>query len=342
AIVGGGTAGLAIAYRLQRAGRKAVLYEASNRFGGRMFTRRNFTEEGLFCELGGELVDTGHDELKSLCRELGVGIQRLTAEGETDEDIWDIGGALRRSRDFLDPKTGEGAFAPLAAKIAADQAALLDADENWTARARALDSLSLGAYLDMLRPLTKPWAIDALKFAYHAEFGISVERQSALNLVDFIGVETDEDFALFGESDELFRIEGGSSSLPDALLKAIENKVELKKGRTLKRIATEGEDILLGFDEGETVRAGVVALALPFTRLREVEGLDALGVSAEKLRCVRELGYGDNAKIMTATTGRPWKTPTRRGFSFTGALYSDRGFGIVWDASRGQVGEAAC
>lgn len=342
-IVGGGAAGLTIAYRLAQAGRAVALYESSNRFGGRMFTQRNFTPEGLFCELGGELVDTGHKELMALAGELGVGIQRLAPEDKPDEDIYDIGGALYRSKDFFDPKTGKGAFAALAPKIAEDQGKLLDAEDNWTDHARALDATSLRDYLDTLRPLTTPWAMNALSLAYHAEYGIPIEKQSALNFVDFVGVEADQGFEMFGDSDELFRIEGGSSSLPGALLKAVEGKIALHRGHALRRISKDRGGLQFVFDgpSGAVVEAsaGTAALALPFTRLREVEGVDALGLSDEKLKAIRELGYGDNAKIMTATRGRPWMQKSANGFSFTGAVYSDRGFGIVWDASRGQSGE---
>src|SRR5262245_24535748 len=48
-IVGGGVAGLTAAYRLQQHGAKPVLFEASNRWGGRMFTRYDFYQ-GMFCE----------------------------------------------------------------------------------------------------------------------------------------------------------------------------------------------------------------------------------------------------------------------------------------------------
>ena len=52
AIVGGGVAGLTAAYRLQAAGVKPVLFEASSRWGGRMLTVYDFYK-GMFCELGG-------------------------------------------------------------------------------------------------------------------------------------------------------------------------------------------------------------------------------------------------------------------------------------------------
>ena len=45
-------------------------------------------------------------------------------------------------------------------------------------------------------------------------------------------------------------------------------------------------------------------LALPFTKLRQVKGLENLKLGADKLKCIRELGYGTNAKILQGTTSR--------------------------------------
>src|SRR5436190_20317859 len=70
AIVGGGIAGLTAAYRLMKAGVDVHLYEGSNRTGGRMYTKRGFNAEGMFCELGGELVDSNHTALLKLAKEL--------------------------------------------------------------------------------------------------------------------------------------------------------------------------------------------------------------------------------------------------------------------------------
>lgn len=39
------------------------IFEAAERTGGRMFAKRDFNSEGMFCELGGELVDSNHADL---------------------------------------------------------------------------------------------------------------------------------------------------------------------------------------------------------------------------------------------------------------------------------------
>jgi monoamine oxidase len=346
AIIGGGTAGLTAALRLAQAGRACALYEAGNRFGGRMFTRRNFTPEGQFCELGGELVDTGHAAIQGLARELGVGVERLTPEDKPHIDLMFFAGKTFTARDLLDPETGAGAFAPVAARIAADQDRLYDASENWTARARELDAMSLAAYLDQMRDIAPGWVLDFLGVAYLGELGLPLDQQSALNMVDYISTDVGTEFSVFGESDEAFRIAGGSSSLPEAILAqltgALAPLVQLNRGRELIAIANEGSQIVLTFATGEprTIAAAHVILALPFTRLRSVVGIDTIGVSPGKLAAIRDLGYGWNAKLMTPTNGRPLERSGIRGENRpVGAVYTDAAFELAWDTSRGQAGQ---
>lgn len=348
AIIGGGTAGLVTAWRLANAGIACEIFESSGRTGGRMFTLRDFTPEGQFCELGGELVDSGHAELIKLCEELGIGIQRLHPEDSVASDLYDIGGKTRLSGDLLDPAAQTGPFIPVAARIAADQAALLDADDNWTARAMQLDQLPLSDYLESLASSTERWVIDLLALAYHAEYGIPVNQQSSLNLVDMIGADASGSFAMFGDSDEAFRIAGGSSTLPDALLSRLTvaplaERVALTLRHELSAIAHDGEGFRLTFkNEGNPAverRFQRVVLALPFTRLRDVSGLGGLGLSADKMKVINELGYGVNSKLMVGMSSRPWlQQLLGLNSPLTGTIYSDRGFQVVWDTSAGQDG----
>ena len=337
AIVGGGVAGLTAAYRLSRAGQRVTLYEASERLGGRMFTRRDFNEDGQFCELGGELVDSNHTALRSLADELGVDLQRVAPED--GEEFYFIDGRVRTQRDMMDPNTGQGAFSRLAARIGEDQRALLDADENWTAHARELDGTPLRTYLTRVSNLAPAWAMELLDLAYRGEYGLPTDQQSALNLVDFIGTETAHGFHIFGDSDEAFRIAGGSSSLPEALTGRL-GRVQQHMRHALVHIARTESGVRLSFEaaEGRVERGHThVILATPFTRLRTVEGLDAVGLGEDKLRAIRELGYGDNSKLMVSTRSRPWAREQWPAPS-AGAFYTDRAQ-LIWETSRAQPGE---
>src|SRR5207344_1984896 len=59
-VVGGGLAGLVCAHRLKQAGHRAVVHEASDRLGGRVWTIRGAFAEDQIAEHGGELIDSDH------------------------------------------------------------------------------------------------------------------------------------------------------------------------------------------------------------------------------------------------------------------------------------------
>jgi monoamine oxidase len=342
AIVGGGVAGLTAAYRLQAHGVKPTVFEASNRWGGRMFTQYDFYK-GMFCELGGEFVDTNHEDLQKLAGELGVELQKLASEGDGD-DLYYFKNVFHTPKDMIDPEKKTGAFAPIANQIAKDADKLTDKNEDWTPYARKLDRMSLKDYLEQFRGKTDDWAIDLLNVAYIIEYGLETEEQSSLNLVDFITTDMSKPFQIMGESDEVFRIKGGSSALIKALLAALENKTVMQQGHALTALDAKGGQIVASFDApggASSQSFDAVILALPFTKLRQVKGLEGLRLGSDKLKCIRELGMGTNAKILQGTTSRVWRTPeSGLPAPSNGTFYSDLAFQNLWDSSRAQPGDA--
>lgn len=342
AIVGGGVAGLTAAYRLMKAGHSPVIYEASNRLGGRMMTLPNF-HQGMFAELGGELVDTNHEDLKTLSGELGVELQSLK-DGDQGDDLFYFNGAFRSPKDMVDPAKKSGAFAPIAKQIARDSAKLLDKDEEWTKFAKKLDTVSLESYLNRFKGKAEDWAINLLKVAYVGEFGLETSEQSSLNLVDFITSDLSQPFQIFGESDEAYRIKGGSSALIEALAAALKDKVEINLGHGLAAVDYEKDRPVLFFEPSAGPMSkpfDYVIFTLPFTRLRQVAGLNKLKLSKDKLRSINELGYGSNAKLMVGTQSRVWRDANNTfPAPSNGSFYADLPFQQVWETSRAQPGEA--
>ena len=70
-IIGGGLAGLVAAYELKRAGPRAVVLEAQNRVGGRIYTLRTFAP-GLYAEAGGMRIPRAHDLTLEYCDQFGL------------------------------------------------------------------------------------------------------------------------------------------------------------------------------------------------------------------------------------------------------------------------------
>jgi monoamine oxidase len=339
AVVGGGVSGLVAAWRLAISGAMVDMFEASGRLGGRMFTLRDFTPEGQFCELGGEFVDGSDEALLRVCGELGVRIEPMAPEGARPA-LYDIGGFQWGDADVLDPAASRGPFVAVAMRVAADQAALLDSAGEWTERASQLDDLPLSEYLKGLADLTEPWVIDLLALAWQVEFGVGVSQQSSLNFVDFVGTDTARPFTLYGKRDRAMRIVGGSSSLPEALERRLSGeplmqRVAIHKRHQLAAIAREGGGLKLSFrtEDGSSFerRFAHVVMALPFTRLREIRGLGGLALPADKMMVINELGYGATAKLIVGASAKPANS----------RIISDRGFQMMCESSVGQTGAGA-
>jgi monoamine oxidase len=83
AVIGAGLAGLNAAYTLKKLGHRAEVYEAAKRMGGRIYTVKDVLAPGLVTDIGGEWLNTHHDESISLVEELGLELSDLRAPSES-------------------------------------------------------------------------------------------------------------------------------------------------------------------------------------------------------------------------------------------------------------------
>ncbi|MBX3699087.1 MAG: NAD(P)/FAD-dependent oxidoreductase [Dokdonella sp.] len=329
-VVGAGVAGLSCAWRLRQAGLKVRLYEAQERVGGRMFSLRDHFADGQVCELGGELIDTGHARIRALAAELGLVLDDL-AEDPTHAfgDIWFADGRRYGEAEIL------RAFAPLAEAIRRDADSLPDEEITYATPGgcEALDRESMTQWLD--RNGASGWLRKLIEVAYTTEMGLECEEQSALNFLTFIDPGT-EAFRIFGESDERFHVRGGNDSIVRALGAKLDDAIETGAVLEAIRQSPDGH-YTLSFKRGGgafEARAPKVVLAMPFTTLRRVR-ID-VELPPAKRRAIDELGYGTNAKLMIGFSERVWRTRHASG----GATYSDLPYQTTWETSRMQPGAA--
>lgn len=351
-IVGAGLAGLTAAYELCKAGIKVQIFEGSERSGGRVRTEYKFNADNMFCERGGEFVDTGHEELLILAHDLGVPVEPLASKDpKLLDEVYFFGGRFRSEKELIKN------FAPLAALLKKSSDALMvkgelavpTYSEPISDAVKNLDRLSLAAYLETCRPSVEPWVLELVRVAYVGEYGLEAEEQSALNLLILIDPETKDGVRLYGESDEAFRIEGGSSRLVEALEKAIKAYgVEVQYGKTLIAIRGEASGLSLSFastgsvGSSQTVKSPKIVLALPLPILRSIDGLKDLGLSPVKKRMIAELGVGTNSKLMLGFRDRHWQLGgASKAFpASTGSIFTDLDSQAFWDSSRAQAGSS--
>ncbi len=332
AIVGGGMAGLNTAYKLQKAGLTAKIFEGSDRTGGRMFTATNLLAEGITTELGGEFIDSTHEEMLALMAEFGL--ERLDTQApdyaSLKPETYFVNG-----RHYTQAQAAR-AFVPLAAKILADYDALGDVvDYANEGGGTKFDRMSVAEYFDSIG--ATGWLRELLDIAYVTEYGMETGDQSALNFIFLIGSGDLEDagtLALFGESDERYKVKGGNQRVVDELATRLDPQIHRR--HRLEAIRSRGNGYTLTFQTGNgsiDEEADVVVLAMPFTLLRDVR----MNVELPDLKkkAIQELGYGANAKVLVGFHSRPWQT---KGYS--GTVYSDEMFQLAWDSSFMQPGTA--
>ncbi|HEX2886113.1 NAD(P)/FAD-dependent oxidoreductase [Vineibacter terrae] len=343
-IVGAGAAGLTAAYALGKAGVPAVVYEAAGRVGGRIWTLNGFNGDGQFIELGAELVDTDHADLRRICAELGVGVQKFS-EPPTDltSEIFHYRGQIYTGRQF---EQGLRPFVQAVARARREiggGASDLSVTYATPMNAAAYDRMTLAEFLDRQTDV-EPWVREMVRIAYVGEMGSEADVQSALNLILLM---TPTRPGLYGDSDEAWRIAGGSSSMIEALRDAVVRRAGgsadsvLRLRHELTAIRDDGRQLVLSFDHGGqalTVPASRVVLALPFSVLRRVDGIATLGLDPVKKRSIAEYGYGTNTKLMSDFSSRVWRTASNRVPAYDGFLTTDSGHQNFWETSRDQKG----
>lgn len=327
-IVGAGIAGLSAATRLRQSGVPTRVFEAQDRVGGRMLSLRDHFPDGQVCELGGELIDSGHTRMRELVPQLGLALDDLLDEPPgIIAESWFFDGRLRSEREVIE------AFAPLAQRIAAAYASLPDdgVSHGTQGPAAALDTMSISAWLDAQQ--SSGWLRALIEVAYTTEMGLDCDEQSALNLIDFISTELDH-FRIFGDSDERFHVRGGNDQVTSALATRLGSAVET--GHVLEAIGRRANGrYRLGFRKGGAsidIEADQVVLAIPLTTLRRVR-ID-VPLPAATRSTIDTLGYGNNTKLMIGFNERVWRSNHQR----NGSLFTDAAPQSTWETSRAQAG----
>lgn len=330
AVIGAGLAGLNCATRLGKMGFEVSLYEAATRVGGRVRTLRGALGAGVVTEMGGEFIDSGHTEVLSLAKEFGLGlVDTWAAIDPSLRPCYFFRGALRTDDDLASE------FALLAAEIRPDVDALsarIDAFEH-SENDRRLDGLSLTEYLDGIG--ARGWFRELIEVAYVTEMGMDAAEQSCLNFLSLFEVDADQDFRLFGKSDERFKLAGGMDQLATCLRDDFLGPIELD--HRLVRIEQDQPGYRLHFDTSagsRTYTADLVVVATPFTALRAVELPSAL--PEWKRRAIDDLAYGRNEKVVVGLQEPVWRSA-----GYSGAWFGDLACQSGWDSNVLQRGGAA-
>ena len=340
AIVGAGIAGLSAALTLADKGIDSTIYEASpDRVGGRMHSDTSgYWSGSQVSEFCGELIDSGHKTIRQLAARFHLDADDLlVAEPHGSDDTnWFF-------NSYYSSQQADADFKPINATLR-EQVSAAGYPTTWnssTPAGQTFDAMSVHGWIDAYVPGGHSSAMGRLlDAAYTEEYGAETSDQSSLNLIYLLGFQPNHSrFAVFGQSDERFHIEGGNQQLPEAIADHIGRR-NIQLGWAMQSIASNSEGTItmtFATDAGsKTVTADHVILCLSFAVLRT---LDYSGASfdSRKQTAITELGSGRNAKLQLQFSSRYWNTRGPWGIS-NGSVYSDIGIQNAWDVTRAQRG----
>jgi monoamine oxidase len=333
AVVGAGLAGLTAAYRLQQAGLIAQVYEATGRMGGRCWTGRGDFADGQIYEHGGELIDSGHIELKQLAQELGLNLDNLfAAETNGTEQVGYFFGQPYSFAQMTDD------LKVIWQQIHSDTSAAgyPTLYNSFTVRGQQLDQMTLYQWIESFVPGGHGSPLGRmLDVAYNIEYGAETTVQSALNMLYLLGFVGPGQFRTFGKSNEKYHVHGGNDQIPAILAQKLGSQITPNAPLTaIKRNADGTYTLTFGNGSGSFTRvADHVVLALPFSILRSTVNWSKAGFNNVKTIAINELGMGTNAKVHVQFKSRFWRDQ-----GCTGETYSDTGYQNTWEVSRAQTG----
>jgi monoamine oxidase len=358
AIVGGGIAGLRCAHRLWTKWRKpSTIYEWADRVGGRIETLRGFYANGQIVEQHAEFISSEHASTLALASSLGLTLDLASTAAAypagTQDTYWLNGARYTQAQLDADWK----AYAWATFNDAVHQAPWPTRYTGFTQAGFDWDHMSVVDWIEQHVP--GGMGSQFGKLCYYvvvSEYGGPPEQQSALNLVYILGYDDSRNGqgfqsattpSLYG-TDEKWHIHGGNDQLISGLAGQLPGGA-IKTGHQLIAVrANTNGTTTLTFQVGAgttQVVADQVVLALPFTTLRQVD-LTRTNLSPLKMRAIRELPLGTNAKVTLQVAGRPWNASGYTGNTLTDlalkAAGSPNGPGIGvdggWDASNYQPG----
>ena len=307
-IIGAGFAGLAAARALARAGRAAIVLEARDRVGGRVYTAE--APGGPWVDLGGQWAGPTQHHLLALLAEQGA---RTFPTWTAGDNLVLVDGKARRYRGTI-PRLGVGSLldAGQAQWRLERMARQVPLDAPWTARhAARWDATTLGAWL--ARNLRTTVARDLLTAGLESVFAAELGQLSLLHALFYIHSGRDLD-TLFGTTDgaQATRVDGGMQGVAERLGAGL----DVRLGCAARRIE-HGHAVTVHHDRG-AVTADRAIIAIPPHLIAAIDFTPRL--PPERAALIAQTPMGAVIKC-TAIYDRPfWRDAGLSGLSL-----SDRG-----------------
>jgi monoamine oxidase len=317
-VAGAGLAGLAAARDLVALGANVTVVDARGRVGGRVWTVRTGFSGNQHAEAGGDMIDEAQQEIRTLCKELGLKLTRILRGGF---------GYVRpdaSGKPRIVARDASRSWERIAKCLGDVIRPYRLAEQRWdTPIAGALARRTVAQWLDDIGADAE---LRAVTTGLRGFFLADPEALSLLALVDQFG--SDSSPAPWA----MHRIEGGNDRLVEALASSLPGRVRLNT--ELVAVSHRGQCVRATVKHNRTaspIACDYLLLALPATTLRRVPITPAL--PAQQHDAIARLRYGAATKTLLQFSQRFWRAPGR-----PRALGSDLPFGALWEGNEEQRG----
>jgi len=305
-VVGGGLSGLTAAREIVARGRSAIVLEARDRVGGRIW---NFDlGGGDVAERGATFIGPTQNHLAELAVDLGVGTFDVYDQGN---NVYYVNGQRSTYSD-----SGPTGTAPLDPTILADlalvvsdldsKAATIDVNAPWAnPNAAAWDAMTLETYIASKSQSARFRQLATV--AARPIFGCEARDISLLFVVFYVASSGDEthqgtferNFDTRGGA-QMSRFVGGSQAIPIKIAAALGSRVLLNQ--PVRRIVQSGSGVQVSTD-ALTVSGKKVIVAIPPTLAGRIDYQPLLSEQRDQL--MQRLAQGNLIKV-TAVYPRPF------------------------------------
>jgi monoamine oxidase len=323
-VVGAGVSGLVTSTLLKEAGHNVTVVEASERIGGRVYTKRSPFINGEYLEAGAMRIPEVHDLVLEYINKFKLKVN--TFINSTPNDIFYANGILtrlhhyQRNPDILNypvVSSEKGKTAAELFKFVVEpliEFITLNPQKNWKVLVKDFDKYSMDTFLryNPLGITLSPGAIEMIKVLLDLE---GLTELSFLELLRGFIVLLDPNM-------RFYEIIGGNDRLPKAFLPFL--KENLQFGQKVTKITQHNHKVTIHSIHQRTsqpskITGDLAIVTIPFSVLNFVEFEPFHSISHNKRKAIRELHYAPATKTGIQFNRRFWE---RQGL-FGGKMVTD-------------------